>query len=231
MTRYGSGMRLWKKEPPEPPPPSAADVLRPLLYGDVPMDQWPPGQEAHEAEPWATFVRAREAYAAGRTDEAAYAWLSVVREQRVESRSALQAWTYLRLAGFSPLPHEAVTVLGVVCEVGVGGGHDVLAVYRDGSVRYLNHAGGVAVIEEQWPEARAVVDAAAPLGEVIGLWEGAPLPPLPPRHSRMLLLTPGGFRFGQGPTGVLFEDQVAGAVLHPAALLLRRIVERGEAQG
>ena len=221
-------MRFRKQPtPPTPPTPpaSAAGTLRPLLHGDVPMAGWPPPGAAAETEPWATFVRARTAYAAGRTDEAVRDWLAIARGQGAESRCVLQAWTFLRQAGVGPAPEEAALVLGVVCEVGTGGGHDVLAAYRDGSARYLNHAGGAAVTDEAWPETRDLVRAAAPLGAVVGLWDRPELPPLPAGHSRLLLLTPGGFRFGQGPSQLLFGDDTAGPVLRAAVRLLQRFAD------
>jgi hypothetical protein len=207
--------------------PSAADALRPLLYGDVPLAEWPPPGGESDLEPWATFVRARDAAGAGRSGEAVEAWLSIARDPDVEARCALQAWTFLRQAGYEPEWPEAVEVLGVVCEIAAGGGHDVLAAYRDGSARYLNHSGRVAVVEEPWPETYAVVAAGARLAREIGLWNEPALPPLPAGHSRVLLLTPGGFRFGQGPGNLLFADPLASSVLDPATALLRRVVSSG----
>ena len=212
-------MRFRKREA----APTAADAIRPLLYGEVPMPEWPPGAAGPGGEPWATFVRAREAFAAGRPDAAVRDWLAIARDPAGESRNALQAWTFLRAAGVAPARGEAEVVLGVVCEVGSGGGHDVLAVYRDGSARYLDSAGGAAILEEPWPEALDVIRAADPLGGAIGLWDRPALPPLPAAHSRLLLLTPAGFRFGQGPTEALFADAVAGRVLRAAVTLLRRL--------
>ncbi|HEV2891400.1 MAG TPA: hypothetical protein VGX28_13590 [Frankiaceae bacterium] len=201
----------------------AAEALRPLLYGDVPMADWPPGGTAADAEPWGAFVRAREAYAAGRRDEAVRDWLGIARTPGAESRCVLQAWTFLRAAGVDPAPDEATVVHGVVLEVPVDGGNDVLAAYRDGSARYLNHSGRAAVVEEQWQETFEVVWAAAPLGERIGLWDAPELPPLGEGEARMLLLTPGGFRFGQGLRDPLFADPTAAPVVTAALRLLGRI--------
>lgn len=204
---------------------NAAEALRPLLYGDVPMADWPPAAAGTPAdEPWASFVRAREAYDAGDVATATTAWLGIARTLGTESRCVLQAWTFLRAAGTEPAPDEATVVHGVLCEVPAGGGHDVLAAYRDGSARYLNHSGRAAVVEEPWQETFELVWAAAPLGEVIGVWEQPELPDVPDGHGRVLLLTPGGFRFGQGPADQLFADPTAGAVLAAATPLLQRIV-------
>lgn len=161
----------------------------------------------------------------GKRDEARELWLTIARTRGLESRHALQAWTLLRRDGVLPDGAEATVVHAVVCEVPVAGGHDLLAVYGDGSVRYLNHSGAAVVHEPGTSavtdEAAAAVHAAAePLGEIVGLWDEPELPALPPGHARLLLLTPGGFRFGQGPSESLWHDPSAGPVLQAATHLL-----------
>ena len=127
---------------------TAADALRPTLYGDLPLEQWPVGDD-HTAEPWASFVRARGHLADGDQDLAVRAWAAIALDESQESRNRLQAWHFLRSINVHPdeelVAHQA---WGVVVEVPVDGGHDVLAAYRVGGVRYLNHAGGVSVVEE-----------------------------------------------------------------------------------
>jgi hypothetical protein len=139
----------------------------------------------------------------------------------------LQAWTFLRRQGITPGEDEAEVVHGVVCEIAVGDGHDVLAVYRDGSSRYLNHSGNVLVVEGKPPltlaPTAAVIATAEPLSHEIGLWDQELLPDLPSGHARLLLLTPGGFRFGQGPQTLLWNEPLAGAVLNAATRLLQVI--------
>lgn len=204
---------------------SAADSLRPLLYGDAPMHAWPPtAGSPDDAEPWGSFVRARNALASGRDDEAVRWWLSIARSPEVESRSVLQAWTFLRRNGVAPSDDESTVVHGVVVHASVGKhGHDILAAYRDGSSRYLNHSGKVVVAETppaMTAAARAVVAAAAPLAGVVGVWDEPALPPVPLGHSRVLMLTPGGFRFGQGPQRALWEEPGVDVVVAAALELL-----------
>jgi hypothetical protein len=141
-------------------------------------------------------VLARNALESGHADEATRLWLSIARSPDLESRQVLQAWTFLRRQGITPGEDEAEVVHGVVCEVAVGDGHDILAVYRDGSSRYLNYSGKVVVVEGGSPSALAaavvVIATAEPLGHEIGLWEQELLPDLPKGDARLLLLTPGG---------------------------------------
>jgi hypothetical protein len=206
------------------PASAAADTIRPLLYGDLPLDEWPPGDGSDGGEPWQSFVRAREALANGDQDHAVELWRSIARTPGLESRHVLQAWSLLRRQGMRPSADEATVVHGVVCEVAVGEGHDVLAVYADGSARYLNHSGKVVVADvEGGPvaaAAEAVLSAAQPLGTVVGLWDQPELPAVPSGHARLLLLTPGGFRFGQGPQAALWQEPMAGAVLDAATHLM-----------
>jgi hypothetical protein len=203
---------------------SAADTLRPFLLGDVAMSEWPPEDAVAEDEPWKTFVSAREAMAAGRPGEAVELWTAIARMPACESRQVLQAWTFLRDQGVNPTESEASVVYGVICEVAVGKEHDTLAAYRDGSSRYLNHSGKVVVCEgapaAAVAAARGVVESAEPLGRAVGLWDQPVLPPVPRGHARLLLLTPGGFRFGQGPQEALWQDPAAGSVLDAATGLM-----------
>lgn len=215
-------MRFRRTAPQEPT--SAADTLRPFVFGDVPLGAWPPPGEETEAEPWRSFVAAREAKADGRTDEAITIWTRIANDSSLEARQVLQAWSFLRAHGVAPPEADSGRVLGVVCEVAVGKQHDLLAAYSDGSSRYLNHSGKV-VVAEGGPQgaveaAKALIETAEPLGKVIGLWDQPALPPLSPGDGRVLLLTPGGFRFGQGPQDALMEDPAASAVLDAATRLM-----------
>ena len=189
------------------------------------MHQWPPAGSPDRGEPWHSFVLARNALEGGQVEEAIQLWLSIARSPDQESRHVLQAWTLLRRQGIKPGEDEAEVVHGVVCEIAVGRGHDVLAVYRDGSSRYLNHSGKVAVVDGGPPSAlaaaAAVIATAVPLGHEIGLWDQEVLPDLPRGDARLLLLTPGGFRFGQGAQTALWSEPAVAALLNAATQLLQ----------
>ena len=93
--------------------------LRAALFGDLPMDQWPVGDEAG-GPPWDAFVRARAHLAAGDQDLAIREWAGIETAAgfaAVESRHLLQAWHFLRAVGIQPDPSIAGEVLGVVAEV------------------------------------------------------------------------------------------------------------------
>lgn len=209
---------------------NAADALRPLLYGDVPMDQWPEGDDHAEA-PFDLFVRARTHLADGDQDLAVRAWSAIAHDETLESRNRLQAWQFLR--SINVHPDETLVARqawGVVVEVPIDGGHDVLAAYAVGGVRYLNHAGGATVLDEGQGGEKVLVArdrllvAGQALADVLGPWTEPALPEVPADQTRLLVLTPGGHRFGQGPDEALRQEPLAEAVFSAATELLVAVV-------
>ena len=70
---------------------------------------------------------------------------NVVTNPKIETRLSLWSWAALRKLGSQPDSDEAVKIIGVVIQVPMHGGHDVLAVYSDDSARYVNHSGKIIV--------------------------------------------------------------------------------------
>lgn len=204
--------------------------LRSTLFGLVPLDAWPVGDE-ETGEPWDGFVRARNHLADGDQDLAIREWSRIAMATDMtggESRQTLQAWQFLRSVGIVPDASIAGEVLGVVVEVTVEGAHDVLAAYSDGSVRYLNHAGGATILDDVPPEvvepAAALLAAGQVLADQIGPWTEPQLPDLPVGQMRLTMLTRGGPRFGQGADDVLGNEPMAGPLLAAATELLVVVV-------
>lgn len=205
---------------------TAPDDLRPLLFGNAPVDAWPSGDDA-TAEPWASFVRARRHLAAGDADLAVREWAPIATFDLWEPRHRLQAWTFLRAAGIQPDDHLARSVLGVVAEVAVGDGHDALATYADGSIRFLHHAGGVYAVDSTRYDlvmgATALLSVGQEVADRLGPWPGTDLPPLEVGESRFTMLTAGGPVIGQGPDDALRADPVAGPLYEASTALLAAI--------
>ena len=201
--------------------------LRRYVFGDCPLDEWPPDGDAATDEPWRSFDKARSAFRQGDDAEARRLWLAIA-DSADESRNVLQAWHFLCSAGVAPPDATAKHVLGVVVEVAVPEGHDLLAAYEDGSARYLNYSGAAVVVDARVPAvdapARELLAIGQALVEAIGPWEG-PLPDLPRGHSRLTMLTPLGPHFGQGPDAALRQDKAAGALLDAATRTLLAVVE------
>jgi len=203
--------------------------LRDLLFGNCDLDNWPARESNTEpdAEPWRSFVRARNALRSGDPFLAETLWQDIADDPDMESRQVLQAWHFLRSIGVAPPPEIAKRVYGAIAEVAVDEGHDVLAAYADGSVRYLNVSGAAILIEDR------IATVEVPAAEMLAIGQSIvnaigptdnPLPPLPNGHSRLTLLTPIGPHFGQGPDGALRADPRAGPFFDAATRTLVAVV-------
>ena len=67
-------------------------------------------------------------------------------------------------------------MLGVIVEVPLKQGLDVLAAFADGRVRYLNQSGKVAILEEGGAPkvealAKELITVSQPVVDQIGLWD------------------------------------------------------------
>ena len=224
-------------------PASAAGLLRQFVYGDVPLEQWGPQSPAEQSrEPWASFEQARRLARAGQQAEAVAIWRQIALTEGLESRVALQAWHFVRQAGHRPPAELTSEAFGAVVEVPIQRSHDVLAVYRDRTARYLNYAGGAVIWEDREdPAIQAVVDdwmtlAKGLAGALAGsgsawAWTKPSLPPLPAGHLRIMLLTPSGPWFGQGPEASMRNEPTAQVFLRPATALLQLLTNRATDAG
>jgi hypothetical protein len=134
-------------------------------------------------------------------------------------------WHFLRGAGYQPPDDQAKRVLGVVMEMPVGGAHDLLAAYEDGSARYLDYSGKVVILEDRTlHQVQEAIKNWLSLGQVIvqaiGPWTQPALPALPANHLRVMMLTPSGPHFGQGPSEELLKDKAVAQFCGLAQLVL-----------
>ena len=217
-----------RKPPDEGGETSSAATLRRFIFGDCAVEEWPPPAADVQTEPWRTFALARSAIGRGANEEAQQLWRDIAEREDVEARQVLQAWHFLRSVGVAPDADTAKRVLGAVAEVAVPRGHDLLAVYADGSVRYLNFSGAAVVVDQDIPSVAGTARELLAIGQSIvnriGPWEG-PLPPLPTGHSRLSMLTPSGPYFGQGPDAALRSDPMAAAFFDAATRTLVAVVD------
>lgn len=142
-----------------------------------------------------------------------------------EGRVRALAFNRLRASGDKVPPR---ILLGVVIEVPLEQGLDVLAAFAEGGVRYLNQSGKVAIFEgENHPVellAKELIELSRAIVNRIGPWSKQRLPP-PQANVRMSFLVSDGLYFGEGPFHVLQADPLAGAVLAKATELVSRVVE------
>ena len=153
---------------------------------------------------------------------------AIAGDETADSRARALACNRLRAAG-ETVPRRQL--LGVIVEVPLQQGLDVLAAFGDGGVRYLNQSGRVAIFEGEGNPleqlTRELLAVAQPLVDRIGPWDKPRLPPPRAPDVRLTFLVSDGLYFGEGPFATLQEDALGGPVLAKAAQLLQRTVELG----
>ncbi len=212
-------------------PSSAPLAIRDTLFGDMPLGEWPSRSGPAEIPPWSIFVEARGLIAVNKPAEAVERWRKIVAMPELEPRHYLQAWHFLRSNGVEPPQDIAKKLYGVVIEVPMHGGLDLLAAYPDHSARYYNYAGAAVIWEHPDDSLNRAIDklleAATEVVQQIGPWEGDRPPPPPKGQLRMSFLTPSGLHFGQGPFEALQADPLGGKTVQLATKLMLALVEKG----
>jgi hypothetical protein len=221
--------------PPAAPPGPDVEAIRDTLFGDLPKTHWPldDAAAAGGAEPWASFVRAREAVADDKPYDAIAEWQRVIARPDLESRHYAQAWQFLRVYGVEPPREHAKTLLGVVIEVPIGGGLDVLAAYPEHTARYYNFSGSAVIWEHPDDSLDPLIDELLLAGQdvvnAIGPWD-KPRPPAPaPGRIRVSFLTPSGLHFGDGPADQFPADPLAKPVFDAGTRLMQALMTAGGA--
>jgi hypothetical protein len=98
-------------------------------------------------------------------------------DESQEGRVRYLAFSRLRTLGRIVAPKK---LLGVIVEVPLAGGLDVLGAFSEGGVRYVNQSGKLVVIEgvQQFvPMVRRLFDASRPVVQRIGPWTKPRLAP------------------------------------------------------
>jgi len=202
--------------------------LRDTLFGDRPLDQWAGDGSPSQPFPWSAFIAARQDVGRGDREAAAKKWLELVNHPGLEPRHYLQAWHFLRIAGHQAPAGIAKQVLGVVVEVGMEGGLDLLAAYPDYSARYYNFSGAGIVWEHPADTLNekidALLEASSRVVAQIGVWK-SPRPPAPQTGQvRLNFLTPSGLHFGQAQLELMSKDPIGGEVLYRAGALMQALI-------
>lgn len=212
-----------KKEKPQPV------TVRDTLFGDMPMTEWPrdPGLTG---EPWGSFVQARQYLDKRDKDSAMTALKKITDTPGWEPRHYLQAWHFLRQLGVNPPSEKAKIVYGVIVEVGLKGGVDILAAYTDHTARYLNYSGSGVIWEHPDTSLDTEIDTLLQAGQavakVIGPWEQA-RPPAPQGDNvRLNMLTPSGLHFGYGAFQTLYNEPMGRSIIDPATRLMQALIAK-----
>lgn len=204
--------------------------IRETLFGDQPLTLFlSVGQETLASELWASFGRAKALIDAGDAKGAVDTLFQILSMPQLESRMTLQAWHVLRELGEHPPLESEKQVLGVVVEVGLPQGLDLVAGYADHRARYYNFSGAGVVWECPNNALDEAIDNLLKVGsrvmQTIGPWKDA-RPPAPVNgNARVNMLTRSGIHFGEGPIDALGKDLAAGAILGSAMRLMQKLIE------
>lgn len=143
--------------------------------------------------------------------------------------SRLKILTYNKLRTIGHVIDKKV-LLGVIVEIGLEGGLDVLASFNDGTARYINQTGKIIIWETVDEILNTLLDKifedSYNIITKIGPWD-QPRKPNPDKGIvRITFLVSDGLYFGEGPTDILFNDAMAGPALSSAAQVLKYLVEK-----
>jgi hypothetical protein len=144
-----------------------------------------------------------------------------------EGRVRYLAWSRLRQLG-QPVPSKVL--LGVIVELPLAGGLDVLAAFSEGGVRYLNQSGKLGVfegVESLQALVRDLLTASRAIVARIGPWNQPRRPPPVLGNVRLTFLVSDGLYFGEGPLSAMERERMAGPVIQRAAQLLQAVVAMG----
>jgi hypothetical protein len=145
-----------------------------------------------------------------------------------EAESRVRALAFNRLRAMAvPVPEKLL--LGTIIEVPQQQGLDVLAVFADGRLRYINQIESPVVFEDSPPamagKARDVLRASQAVVDRIGPADEPRRPPPTGGQARMSFLVSDGLYFGEASFDALFQDELAAPVMGHASELLAMLVD------
>jgi hypothetical protein len=202
-------------------------TIRDTLFGDLSLNQWL--QSPTQTEPWISFARAQQALDRNDKQDAIDSLQAILAMPGLESRHYLEAWHVLKGLGVSPPSEKAKEVLGVVVEVGMDRGQDLVAAYPDHHARYYNFSGAGVVWERPNDSFDKPIDdllnAARAVVKAIGPWNKERPPAPTSGQARINVLTPSGLHFGEGSYSALSKDRMGGPVLGLAFQLMQQLIK------
>jgi hypothetical protein len=155
------------------------------------------------------------------------ALLNIAASHAAVTRTRILAYNRLRSIGHKPDKKE---LLGVIVEVGLDEGLDVVASYRDGTARYINYTGKLVVWETTTAASekltKELFSQSEPILSKIGPWNEPRRPHPAKGNVRITFLVSDGLYFGEGPIDVMFNDQMAGPALSAAGGLMKFLTEQ-----
>jgi hypothetical protein len=152
---------------------------------------------------------------------------SIVDDNGADPRVRTLAYNKMLAAGHHPAQKE---LLGVIVEVGLDNGLDVLASFSNGTARYINQTGKLLIWETTDKTSAQLTDdlfeKSRRVVEQIGPWD-QPRRPWPAKGMmRITFLVSDGFYFGEGAVNSFFEDPLAKPALSAATQLMLYLTQR-----
>jgi hypothetical protein len=181
---------------------------------------------AGKGEPWSSFIVSAARLKGGLSAQRTLVY--VADNPDFETRTRLWAFTALRKIGVQPTALQGADVHGVVVEVPMEGGKDVLAAYADGSIRFLGHADNV-IVREPMDDTKPLVEDA--LSKAHPLLSVPPAPrthaPVPEDRVRITALSAMGLHTIEAPWSELEPPGTYADFFASAAKLLERTTAKG----
>lgn len=195
------------------------NLIYDLLFCDD-IELFKVNSKDHSTHPWSTLFSA---------DASKEDLIKITDDETSESRVRILAGNKLRAQG-NTLEYQEL--LGVIVEVAMDEGLDVIAAYSDGSARYINYSEKIIVLEAPTDQSNRLIEDLLSSGEEviqkIGPWDKDRLPFPQAGQVRLTFLVSDGLYFGQGPFDVLAEDPMGGPVIGAAAEMMKFLTDYKE---
>lgn len=196
---------------PKPYRSEAINKLYEMVFCDQPA-LFRPNEKVQDLYPWNVLFAA---------SPSSKELLKLTEDKNIESRVKLLGY---RILNAMNEPIASRELLGVVVEVPLDGGLDVLAAYKDGTARYINQSENVIIWESRTPASDKLIQhlftSSSEVVSKIGAWDKPRLPKPASPDIRISFLVSDGLYFGQGPFNVLAKDPMGGPVVDAATQLM-----------
>lgn len=151
----------------------------------------------------------------------------IIADSNTESRIKILACNKLLSEGIKP---DMKVLLGVVIEIGLKEGLDVLAAYKDGTARYINYTEKMIFWESPSEESDKIIEDLFRESEIvlkqIGPWDKLRLQYPATDIVRISFLVSDGLYFGQGGIDVFFNDQRSAPILKCGSELMNFLIDK-----